>query len=295
MNCAFLSISNTEGWFIDDDLVHPHLQDLGWHVQNIPWDRPVDWNTFDLVIIRSPWDYQDHLRDFTGVLKQIEESRAVLLNSLDTVMWNIDKKYLFELQGKGVELVPTVVARDLTASDITSAFERFSASELIVKPIIGANADDTYRITRGAPLDFESLTARFQNRECMIQPFMQNIVEEGEYSLMYFQGKLSHTILKTVGEGDYRVQEEHGGGVIPIENPDARLTAQASKAMDALGHQPLYARVDMVRTAQNTFALMELELIEPCLYFRFDKNAAKTFAQCIHGSWHKKKAAQQRR
>ncbi len=285
MNCAFLSIANTAGWFIDDDLVHPHLQSLGWHVQNIPWDSPVDWNAFDLVLIRSPWDYQDHLTDFIAVLNRIEASRAVLLNPLHTVLWNIDKKYLFELEDRGVELVPTVVAQSLEKSDIDSAFDRFSASELIVKPMIGANADDTFRIPRDAPFDFESVTARFRNRECMIQPFMQHIVEEGEYSLMYFNGKLSHTILKTVRAGDYRVQEEHGGGVVPIEKPDALLTAQASKAMNALGQQPLYARVDLVRTAQNTFALMELELIEPCLYFRFDKNAAKAFAECIHQTW----------
>lgn len=285
MNCVLLSIANTTGWFIDDDLVHPHLQNLGWDVQNIPWDSPVDWDEFDLVIIRSPWDYQDHLTDFIPVLNRIEASGAVLLNSLDTVLWNIDKKYLFELQAKGVELVPTVAAHGLKKSDLESAFRRFNTSELIVKPMIGANADDTFRIPREAPFDLESVTAKFRNRECMIQPFMKHIVEEGEYSLMYFDGKLSHTILKTVRAGDYRVQEEHGGGVVPIEKPDALLIDQASKAMNALDHKPLYARVDLVRTVQNTFALMELELIEPCLYFRFDKNAAKAFAECIHRTW----------
>ena len=59
-----LSIANTEGWFIDDDLVHPQLEALGWQVENIPWNQTKDWNEFDLVVVRSPWDYQQHLQEF---------------------------------------------------------------------------------------------------------------------------------------------------------------------------------------------------------------------------------------
>jgi hypothetical protein len=282
MNCAFLSIANTDGWFIDDDLVHPHLQSLGWKVDNIPWNKSVDWNMFDLVIIRSPWDYQAHLDAFLDVLQQIDESKAILINSLKIVRWNINKNYLFDLESKGVELVPTIKANSLKKSDVISAFEQFNSSELIVKPIIGANADDTFRIQKNTAIDFELLESVFINRECLIQPFMQNIVDEGEFSLIYFQGELNHTILKTVKTGDYRVQEEHGGGVIPIKMPDPLLVGKANKAISVLDQTPFYARVDLVRTAQNSYALMELELIEPCLYFRFDKNSAKTFAECIH-------------
>ena len=98
---------------------------------------------------------------------------------------------------------------------------------------------------------------------------------------MYFQGELSHVVLKTAAAGDYRIQEEHGGGVTTIEKPEALLVAAASKAMHNLPEIPLYARVDLVRTPQNSFALMELELVEPCLYFRFDTESARNFAQCI--------------
>ncbi len=289
MNCAFLSISNTDGWFIDDDLVHPHLQSLGWKVENIPWNKSVAWNTFDLVIIRSPWDYQAHLDAFLAVLNQIDESKAILINSLEIIRWNINKNYLFDLESKGVELVPTIKANSLKKSDVISAFEQFNSFELIVKPIIGANADDTFRIQKNTAIDFELLESVFINRECLIQPFMQNIVDEGEFSLIYFQGKLNHTILKTVKTGDYRVQEEHGGGVIPIKIPDPLLVEKANKAISVLDKTPFYARVDLVRTAQNSYALMELELIEPCLYFRFDNNSAKTFAECIH-KFHKNKS-----
>jgi len=279
--CAFLSIANTEGWFIDDDLVHEPLQNMGWEVKNIPWNKSTDWNFFDLVIIRSPWDYQHHLQQFMQVLNEINNSRATLLNSIDTIKWNINKNYLFELEKKGVALVPTIKKIGPKQADIESSFEKFKTNELIIKPIIGANADDTYRVNIKDTSTFNKIAAVFQDRKCMIQPFMQSIINEGEFSLIYFNGKLSHTILKTVGPGDYRVQEEHGGGVITIENPETSLIIAGNKAMSSLPEIPLYARVDLVSTPSNSFALMELELIEPCLYFRFNSDSAAKFAACI--------------
>ncbi|QYH38090.1 hypothetical protein GYM62_04485 [Algoriphagus sp. NBT04N3] len=280
--CAFLSISNTEGWFIDDDLVHPFLHELGWEVKNIPWNEKTDWNKWDLVIIRSPWDYQQHLEEFMEVLQKIEDSTAILLNPLDIVKQNIHKGYLFELAEKGVELVPTQKFSNLDESLITESFEKFKSNQLVIKPLVGANADDTFWINISHPLDWEKPLEVFQEKEGMIQPFMSGIVKEGEFSLIYLNGELSHTILKTVGIGDFRVQEEHGGGVIAIPNPEPELVKAAGKAMKALSSTPFYARVDLVRTRQGSFALMELELIEPCLYFRFDPNSPKKFAALIH-------------
>lgn len=290
-NCAFLTIADTEGWFIDDDLVHEPLRDLGWNIENVPWDAATDWDVYDLVIIRSPWNYQQNLNRFLEVLDNIEASQATLLNSRELVQWNLNKNYLFELERKGVELVPTLKQTSLKTSDIENTFTRFQTEALIVKPIIGANADDTFRIQKKDVIGLTGITALkkiatiFHDRECLIQPFMQNIVDEGEFSLMYFQGDLSHVVLKTVAAGDYRIQEEHGGGVTPVEKPEAHLVASANRAMKTLPETPLYARVDLVRTQQNTFALMEFELIEPCLYFRFDDNSAVNFAHCIDRYW----------
>ena len=115
----------------------------------------------------------------------------------------------------------------------------------------------------------------------MLLPFRNNVVKEGEFTLMYFNRKLSHTILKTIGKGDFRVQEEHGGGVIPISKPEDELLKAAEKAMSALPQTPFYARDDLVRTPKNIIALRELELIEPCLYFRFDKDSLKFFADLL--------------
>ena len=283
--CAFLSIANTDGWFIDDDLVHEPLERLGWNVRNIPWNMTTDWEQYDMVIIRSPWDYQDHLDEFMSVLETIEHSGTLLLNSLDIVRWNINKNYLFELEKKGIELIPTMKISSPGIDDFMKAFDRWNKEELIIKPLIGANADDTFLISKEQHGRLKEMTHRFKHRECLLQPFEENIVQEGEFSVMYFDGIRVHTILKTAGKGDYRVQEEHGGGVLPVTEPEADLVLTADRVMEALSFVPLYARVDLVRTAANTFALMELELIEPALYFRFDRNAPFLFATCADQHW----------
>ena len=115
----------------------------------------------------------------------------------------------------------------------------------------------------------------------MVQPFMNNIIDEGEYSLFYFGGEYSHAILKLPAPGDFRVQEEHGGDIQPVE-PSIELRVVGEKTVRLLDEVPLYARVDFVRDADDQFLLMEMELIEPALYFRMDKDSPERFAQAVN-------------
>jgi glutathione synthase/RimK-type ligase-like ATP-grasp enzyme len=285
-NCAFLTIANREGWFIDDDLAHVPLRSLGWKISDVVWDANVDWNAFDVVVIRSPWDYQHDLKKFFSVLQQIESSSATLFNSLETVRWNCNKSYLIDLQNRGIEIVPSMRVDSLSRENVGESFRHFETDEIILKPTIGANADDTYLISRETEEDeLTNICTIFSKKSCLVQPFMNNIIKEGEFSLMYFNGRLSHSIIKTVGTGDFRVQEEHGGGVISLTEPESGLLAAAKRTIEVLPETPIYARVDMVRTDKHTFALMELELIEPCLYFRFGERSAMDFAKAIDNRW----------
>ena len=148
LRCAFLTIADKDGWFIDDNLVHEPLRNLGWEITDVVWNSKVDWNAYDVVVIRSPWDYQQNLQQFFSALRRIEDSSAVLYNSLDTVTWNVDKGYLFDLQRSGIEIVPTLRMDMPVPSDIENTFQYFDTDHIVFKPTHGANADDTFRVSR---------------------------------------------------------------------------------------------------------------------------------------------------
>jgi glutathione synthase/RimK-type ligase-like ATP-grasp enzyme len=284
--CAFLTIDKRDGWFIDDDLVIPELKNLGWEVENVPWKAQTDWNKYDVVIIRSTWDYQNNLKDFLAVLQKIEDSKALLLNSLETVKWNIDKIYLKELEQKGIETVPTQYFKDLTINSLERSFFRFNTEEVVVKPMISANAENTYRIGVEDTATQQEVVQLFGGQPGMIQPFQQAIVEKGEYSLIFVNGKFSHALLKTVGANDYRVQEEHGGGVTEIPEVNTNLLKAADNVLNAIEKPAFYIRVDLVELNTGGYGLVEIELIEPALYFRFDKKSPKFFAEELNKFYH---------
>jgi len=272
-------MADTDGWAIDADLAIPPLQALGWRVDTVEWRRPgVDWSSYDAVYIGTPWDYPQAPDEFLAVLQQVHASGALLVNELELVKWNIDKTYLADLERRGVPIVPTRWFGGAEELDIAELRKALRAGRIIVKPVVSTNATDTFLLGDGA----DSATGlriaeRFAGRALMVQPFIESVTSEGEYSLFFIGGELSHSICKTPGQGDFRVQEEHGASIRPVE-PEPELVEAGRLAHDAVSPAPTYARCDFVRAADGRFLLMELELIEPSLYLRMHPLAATRFA-----------------
>jgi glutathione synthase/RimK-type ligase-like ATP-grasp enzyme len=275
--CCFLSMDSLVGYVSDDELAIPFLKELGWQVETISWSDPTaDWNSYDAAIIRTTWDYQKRPERYLEVLADIETSGARLMNPLSVVKWNLDKRYLRELEISGVRIVPTIWKDGGISSKEFSEWQSALGSELIIKPTVSATAHDTFRLS-----DYDrALEPVFYRRSFMVQPFVPAIVDEGEYSLFYFAGEYSHTILKSPVPGDFRVQEEYGG-VITAAEPEPRLITTAAAVLSNVPDELLYARIDLVRDARGGFMLMELELIEPALYFRMDADAPARFASAF--------------
>lgn len=261
----------------DDDLAIAPLGDLGWDVSTVSWrDAAVDWDEFEIVVIRTPWDYQRSPNEFLAVLATIHSSSARLENPLDVVKWNLDKRYLLDLESKGLRIVPTIWDGVYDQRRFFRWMADLDCDELIIKPTVSATAEHTYRLT-----EFDqSLVEVFATRPFMVQPFLENIVTEGEYSLFYFNGEYSHTILKSPKKEDFRVQEEHGGLITAVE-PTEDLRDAGRKAFEMITPPPLYARVDLVRDDEDEFVLIEVELIEPALYLRMDADAPARFAAAV--------------
>jgi hypothetical protein len=273
-------MDSLEGFVSDDTLTHVPLRALGWDIESVPWRRPVvDWSGFDAVVIRSTWDYQQAPEAFVSVLEQVSRSGTHLENPLDLVRWNMNKRYLRDLERRGVPIVPTVLGEDVGPVNEKALFARLGTDTLVLKPAISASADHTYRLTRGSP-GWRGAIAAFAQREYLAQPFVPSVVARGEYSLFFFNGDLSHAVLKTPQFQDFRVQEEHGGTIRPIV-ASRGLVVAAERAMNAIRQVPLYARVDLVRLGDGRFGVMELELIEPALYFRTFQGAAERFARAF--------------
>jgi len=277
--CAFLTMDNTEGWSIDADLAIPPLQALGWHIDSIAWRHPeVDWDAYDAVYIGTPWDYPDDVAHFVRVLERIDRSGAVLVNDFELVRWALPKTYLRDLEALGADIVPSLWFDCLLPEQLPSFFQTLRSDTLIIKPVVSANAKDTFLLDRNNAADkTELLLDTFRDRAFVVQPFIENIRMEGEYSLFYFGGTLSHAIQKVPKARDFRVQEEHGASIEALV-PDASLVACADRILCMVNPQPVYARCDLVRGPDGRFLLMELELIEPSMYLRMHPEAPQRFA-----------------
>ena len=153
---------------------------------------------------------------------------------------------------------------------------------IVMKPTVGANSDNIFVLTRPLRADVTAELGRvFANRPFFVQPFVDSVRSEGEYSLFFFGGEYSHAILKKPKQGDFRTQEEHGADILGVAAP-AALVEIARRVLGVVNPQPVYVRADFVRDAGERFLLMELELIEPALYFRTDPESANRFASALN-------------
>lgn len=275
-------MEDLDGFVCYDDLAIDEMRARGWAADAVPWTKnDVNWGGYDLVLVRSTWDYFDHLPRFLDRLAEIDRSDAHLENHLDVIRWNVDKRYLRDLEGQGVTILPTLWPERLDAEALDRAFIALGASEIVVKPVVGAGAIATHRLraeAHRAPV----LADYAEGSVAMIQPFAPEITAEGEFSLFYFAGVYSHAILKTPAPGDFRVQEEFGGLLRAIE-PEPALRAVADQLPALCPQPPFTLRADFVRWGDG-FALMELEAVEPSLYFNLDPASPTRFADAV-GAW----------
>lgn len=279
---AFLTMDSLDGFVSYDGLVRDILRERSFRVDEISW-RAADahWDQYDLVVIRSPWDYQQACDEFLGVLARIEASTARLENSLDIVRWNIQKTYLRQLEESGVTIVPTHWVENPSMSQLQQLFEQLGSDDIVIKPVVGANADDAFWLKPDSSVEiFRAAEYTFRNRLMLAQPFVKSVTTSGEISLIFFAGEYSHSVLKTPKPGDFRVQEEHGGQIQSFE-PDREIIEFAIRTLRNVPGDTLFARVDVVLLSNNQPALMEVELIEPSLYLTYNRQSPKRFADVI--------------
>lgn len=262
----------------DDRIVAEAVRRRGVHVEGVVWDDPAaDWTKYDAIVVRSCWDYQYTPEKFAAWLDKLESLGVRVFNPLGILRWNHDKKYLRDLEQRGIAIAPTHWCQRGTTPRIQDVLADRGWRKAVVKPTISGTSMHTWAVEYGNDNSHDAELAQLlQTRDMMIQEFLPEILE-GEWSLAFFGGEFSHAAVKRAKAGDFRVQDEHGGSWSP-EMCSPELVAQARSVLQCVKEDLLYARVDGV-LRDGRFILGELELIEPMLYFGENERAAELFAE----------------
>jgi len=249
------------------------LEAAGMRVESPAWTRAVDLARFDLVLPLLAWGYHRE-GDWQGRVARWQAAGVRLRNPPEVLRWNADKSYLARLAEAGAPIVPTLFVEHLDEAALHDAALQFGTERLIAKPRISAGAFQTIRWSPGTRLDDGP------DRAAMIQPYLPDIEQGGEPSLIYLGGAFSHAVSKRPRAGDFRVQPEYDSVIAPYAPLPDELEAAAA-ALKAADADLLYARVDLVRGLDGKPVLMELELVEPDLYLQYDDRAPGRFARAV--------------
>ncbi len=227
------------------------------------------------MLVRSTWDYHTRPTEFRSWLQRRKTSNSPTWNDPGLMEWNMHKGYLLQLEARGVPIVPTVMA----TAEVAQAFEarELPWADIVVKPAISASAHLTARI---ASADLRKFVADCGvNGDLLVQPYMQEIEHAGEISVVAIAGVLTHAVTKVPRRGDFRVQASFGGTAEPCALNE-NLRKAAMRVLLSLPTAPTYARVDLL-PSNGTYLLMELEAIEPALFFRHAPEAATRLARYV--------------
>ena len=264
-----------------DRLVARALERGGVRVEARAWnERAADFGGFDAIVLRSNWDYHFEPEAFLGWLDRLERTGARIFNPPALVRWNASKRYLIALHAAGVPTVATAVLEDETQAGLEALMRRRGWPAAVLKPEIGASTHDPRLVTDETVASAAAALATGAiRRPVLVQPFVEEVRTRGEWSLIFIDGALTHSVLKRPAAGDFRVQS-HLGGTTRAEPAPPGVADAARTALRALPAAPLYARIDSVETEAG-FLIMEVEVNEPGLFFTLAPAAAWTFAEAI--------------
>jgi glutathione synthase/RimK-type ligase-like ATP-grasp enzyme len=281
LRIAFVTSAAHRDLTPDDHLAVTALAARGGRVTAAVWNDPlVDWSGFESIVVRSTWDYHLHPEQYRDWIAALEAIRVPVWNPPALLRWNMEKTYLRDLERAGITIVPTIWVAKGSDPDLPALLTERNWDHAVVKPVISAASNRTWRITREITPETRALLAEsLRLGDVMVQPFVPEIQTSGEWSQIFTGGEFSHAVRKTPIDGDFRVQAHLGGGTVAA-HPGPELIKAARRVLDAVPSPWLYARVDGIET-ESGYVLLELEMLEPSLYFLYTQTGAARFADAI--------------
>ncbi|MCK6617813.1 MAG: hypothetical protein L6Q51_09215 [Cyclobacteriaceae bacterium] len=273
-------------WYIqnildEDQLLRTALEKRGLRVSRTNWDNAdYDWANTRFAVFRTTWDYFDRFNEFSMWLNGAA-TKTTFINPIELVRWNMDKHYLRDLNHQGIAIPPTVFIEPGDAQSLYKIVTESGWEDCILKPAISGAARHTYRLNQKTIHEHEAIFRKLITRESMLlQEFQQPVIEKGEVAYMLFNGRYSHAVLKKAKPGDFRVQDDFGGTVHDYK-PAQHEIEFAEQVVACCTPRPVYARVDVIWNNHHDLCVSELELIEPELWLRKNKQAAEHFAEAL--------------
>ena len=290
LRIALVTARAARGTDYDMPLLLAALHSAGTDAQEVDWDDDaIDWSRFDLVLLRSTWDYFERLPEFLAWAEAVARQTR-LLNPLDVIRWNTDKHYLGDLARVGVPVVPSTFVEP--GGNTTAAVDALlaaypAARDIVVKPAVGAGSRDAQRHARE---NRDAIVVHVQrlldkHRSVVLQPYLDRVDEHGETALLFFDGAFSHAIRKgpLLKRGEGSTTGLYAEEIIEPRTPSPDELDVAQRALTAIAFDKplLYARVDLVRGDDGTPRLLELELVEPSVFAAHGDGVAERFSRVI--------------
>jgi len=245
----------------------------GW----LAWDDPgADWSRARLTVLRTTWNYPEQPERFLAWAERVTRVSR-LCNPLPLVRFNLHKRYLLELEARGVAVAPTVLVARGAATTLDAIRSERGWDDVVVKPAVSAASFRTSRFGPGDHAAGEAhLRALVAERDVLVQPYLPAVEGHGERALVWIDGELTHAVRKSPRfAGESESVSSAPVAVSPAEH------ALAERAIAALDGTPLYARIDVAPGPDGSPALMELELIEPSLFFPQAPRALARFVAAL--------------
>lgn len=288
IRCIVATCSQLPDLDPDDHVLVGALTALGASVRAEVWDDPsVDWGASDVCVVRSTWDYHKRYDEFARWVDYVS-LKTIILNAAPVLRWNSHKFYLRDLQNRDVPIVPTIWLRQGSTSAIVELFEDVGWCEAVIKPSYGASSDGIMRVRRRtADLEKgqEYMDSLLQYQDVLLQQYIPTLAMDPERALVFIDGRYSHAVTKAPfmhADADLRVRARRPAGSSG-EKPISATREEIAFATTALSAAPtghIYGRVDIIRHA-GSLRVMEVELIEPTLYFFADPDAAAKLANAV--------------
>ena len=265
----------------EDQILSSILTQEGISHEIVAWSDPlVVWSRFTTLLIKSTWDYFDYYPAFLNWIAEIQQLQIPVLNSLDTILWNSSKRYLLEIEQNGFPVIAGMILEKGKPVNMAQIQEKIKSEIWVIKPLVSGGAKNTLKIP---VLEWEKFApqvrALVEEEDFLVQPFVPEVAEVGEYSLIFFNQVLSHAVLKTPAKEDFRVQHYFGGTIQTIE-PTSKMLESCQALVQKFAPDSLYARVDGVEI-DGVFHLMELELIEPYLFLGLEDQAIPNYRTAL--------------